>query len=297
MLQFLSKSPDWDTDGADWPHRDYSAFVETKAYRWHIQRMGSGPAILLIHGTGASTHSWGPLAAILAKQFEVVAFDLPGHGFTKTRLYQTPSLPKIAAAVGDLFSAIGIKPSLTVGHSAGAAIMIEMIRQNMIAPRAAVGINGALSPFDGAAGFIFPLAAKFLYYNPLTAYAFSRNASDTRRVANLIRQTGSSIDSDSIQRYATLMQSPSHVSGALGMMAHWNLSAMESNLLQLEIPTLFIAGALDKAVPPQQSKWAAELAPRGTHAQMEGVAHLAHEENPEHTAALITAFALESSIN
>ena len=36
----------FDRDGADWPNREASAFVETRGVRWHVQRMGKGPPLL-----------------------------------------------------------------------------------------------------------------------------------------------------------------------------------------------------------------------------------------------------------
>ncbi|MEY2735806.1 MAG: hypothetical protein RLZ58_1215, partial [Pseudomonadota bacterium] len=63
----------WDRDGLDWPHRARSRFVGAAGLRWHVQRFGTGAPVatsgaapgaatqakvLLVHGTGASTHSW-----------------------------------------------------------------------------------------------------------------------------------------------------------------------------------------------------------------------------------------------
>ncbi|MFN5717015.1 MAG: alpha/beta fold hydrolase, partial [Bradyrhizobium sp.] len=72
----------WSRDGTDWPNRNASVFVEAAGIRWHVQRMGEGPSLLLIHGTGAATHSWRDMLPLLARHFSVVAPDLPGHGFT-----------------------------------------------------------------------------------------------------------------------------------------------------------------------------------------------------------------------
>ncbi len=51
-------------DGADWPNRQASALIEAHGLRWHVQSMGEGPGLLLLHGTGASTHSWRGLAPL-----------------------------------------------------------------------------------------------------------------------------------------------------------------------------------------------------------------------------------------
>ena len=74
---------DWDRDGQNWPHRQASRFVEAGGIRWHVQIMGQGPVMLLLHGTGAASHSWRDIMPLLAAQFTVVVPDLPGHGFTR----------------------------------------------------------------------------------------------------------------------------------------------------------------------------------------------------------------------
>ncbi len=62
---------DWDADGHDWPNRSASQFVHAGGLRWHVQRFGTElgsatPSILLLHGTGASTHTWREVAPLLA---------------------------------------------------------------------------------------------------------------------------------------------------------------------------------------------------------------------------------------
>jgi len=73
----------WERDGRDWPNRDASRFVRAGGLRWHVQKTGTGPVLLLVHGTGAATHSWRELAPLLARRFTVIAPDLPGPGFTQ----------------------------------------------------------------------------------------------------------------------------------------------------------------------------------------------------------------------
>ena len=78
--------------GEDWPQPEPpAAFVLAGGLRWHVQVMGQEggvdpaqrrPVILLLHGMGASTHSWRDLAPLLASGYTLVAPDLPGHGFT-----------------------------------------------------------------------------------------------------------------------------------------------------------------------------------------------------------------------
>jgi pimeloyl-ACP methyl ester carboxylesterase len=45
-----------------------------------METHGSGQAIVLIHGMGSAATAWKPIIPELAKQFEVITIDLPGHG-------------------------------------------------------------------------------------------------------------------------------------------------------------------------------------------------------------------------
>ena len=118
-----SDRPLWERDGADWPNRTASRFVASSGLTWHVQEMGAAdaPVLLLLHGTGAATHSWAGLAPLLAARFRVVAPDLPGHGFTGTPPGHGLSLPAMARRTGALLEAIGARPSEVAGLLDGRA--------------------------------------------------------------------------------------------------------------------------------------------------------------------------------
>ncbi|MFI5243279.1 MAG: alpha/beta fold hydrolase, partial [Gemmatimonadales bacterium] len=78
----MRDTPTWVEMGARWPNGHASRFIDAGGQRWHIQIMGRGPALLLVHGIGAATHTWHELAPRLSARFTVIAPDLPGHGFT-----------------------------------------------------------------------------------------------------------------------------------------------------------------------------------------------------------------------
>ncbi|MBQ1767400.1 MAG: alpha/beta fold hydrolase, partial [Aquincola sp.] len=88
----------WARDGADWPHRAHSRFVHAGGLHWHVQVAGQGPVLLLLHGTGASSHSMAGLLPLLAERFTVVVPDLPGHAFTDA-LPGSASLPAMSRAL------------------------------------------------------------------------------------------------------------------------------------------------------------------------------------------------------
>jgi magnesium chelatase accessory protein len=281
----------WSKDGADWPNRDASHFVEAAGVRWHVQRMGEGPPLLLIHGTGAATHSWRGLLPLLAQHFSVVAPDLPGHGFTPSPPPHRLSLPGMAADLGALLRKLDVRPELAVGHSAGAAILARMCLDGRIAPRLLVAINGAFMPFGGVANHLFSPLAKLLVMNPLVPRAFAWQASNAGAVERLLANTGSTIDAQGTALYRKLTRNPAHVAAALRMMANWKLEPLLHDLPRLATSLLLITAAMDRSISPDVARQVREILPHAIIERVPGLGHLAHEESPQLIAQLVMKYA------
>ena|SRR5271165_537763 len=287
----MAEAPHWEREGRDWPNRAHSRFIPAGGLRWHVQTMGRGPALLLLHGTGAATHSWRDLAPLLAEHFAVVAPDLPGHGFTAMPQISGLSLPGMARAAAALLRAMNVTPLLAAGHSAGAAILARMCLDGAIAPAGLVSLNGAFLPFGGPPAQIFAPLAKLLARLPVVPQLFAWRATDRQVVERLLRGTGSSIGPQGTELYARLIRRPGHAAAALGMMANWNLQSMQRDLPRLKPPLLLIVGGNDRTIRPAEAKRVRALVPGATLAELPGLGHLAHEERPLEVAALITRFA------
>ncbi|GEO82345.1 alpha/beta fold hydrolase BchO [Pararhodospirillum oryzae] len=280
---------DWQRDGLDWPNRDASSFVSAAGLRWHVQQAGQGPVLLLLHGTGASTHSWRALLRPLARHFRVVAPDLPGHAFTDPLPLHRLSLPGMAGAVTALLRRLDVAPAFVVGHSAGAAVALRMTLDGGMAPQGIISLNGALKPYGGSAGRVFSSMAKVLFANPLVPWMFAWSAGDGGRAEQVIRNTGSSLDREGMALYARLFQSPNHVGGALGMMAGWDLTTLNRDLPRLRVPLLLVGAERDRAVAPSQAERVTTLVPGARSLILPNLGHLAHEENPQAVCDLILA--------
>jgi magnesium chelatase accessory protein len=279
--------PDWNIEGADWPNRAHSRFIEAVGLRWHVQVAGSGPAALLLHGTGGATHSWRDMLPILARRYTVIAPDLPGHGFTSDAPYAQLSLPGMAGAVADLMAAMGMAPALAVGHSAGAAILIRMALDGRLPAEPIVSLNGAIQPLQGLAGQVFKPIARMIALVPALPGLFAWRAGDPAVVDDLLRRTGSRLDPQMAAHYQRLFRRRGHVGGALGMMANWDLPGLIHDVPRLKPRLLLVAGALDGMVPPDDAEAIALRAPTATVVRLRGLGHLAHEESPELICRLI----------
>lgn len=279
--------PDW------WPHRDRSRFTTVGALRWHAQHWpGPGgaraaPLALLLHGTGASAHSWRDLAPRLATHFEVVAPDLPGHAFTLTPPSQALSLDAVAAALGEWLAVQRLRPALVVGHSAGAAIALRLTLTQAVDPALIVSINGAILPLQGPVGRLFLPVARLLSGHSWVAPAFAAWASGTGAARRLLDGTGSRIDAIGERCYAHLVSQREHAAGALRLMASWDLAPLEAELTALAPPLWLLAAQGDRTLPPSHAHRVQARLPAARVVEIPTLGHLAHEEDPEGLAAII----------
>jgi magnesium chelatase accessory protein len=283
----MHRKPDWSKEGRAWPHRDASRFVEAGGLRWHVQTMGDGPAVLLLHGAGAASHSWRDMMPLLARDFTVIAPDLPGHGFTATpRAGRGLTLPGMAEALDRLLIALDRRPVAIVGHSAGAAIGARLAARSEGAKPRLVALNGAFQPFSGLAAHVFPVIAGAVALNPVTIRLLSLGARDQKRVARMLEGTGSPIAGEGLALYASLFAAPGHVAGVLGMMARWDLRETPGHLRTLGDRLHLIASAGDLAVPSRVSGDMHRACPGSSLTIVPSLGHLAHEEAPDLFATL-----------
>jgi magnesium chelatase accessory protein len=284
---------DWTRDLPDWPNSALSRRLRCRPHDWHVQETGTGETLLLLHGAGASTHSWRDVLPILAERFHVVALDLPGQGFTRAGTLRRCGLDAMAEDIAALCTTHGWSPGVLIGHSAGAAIALRLSETAQASGRPApriIGLNPALGNFEGPAGWLFPALAKLLALNPLTAPLFSLGSPSPGRARRLIESTGSRLEAEGLALYARLIADRRHVEATLQMMAQWRIDPLLGRLDRITSECLFVTGALDKAVPPRVADRAAGRIPTCRVETVPDLGHLAHEESPDDIAKLMLAW-------
>jgi pimeloyl-ACP methyl ester carboxylesterase len=85
----------------------------------HCREAGTGPAVVLLHGLGATHTVWNEVIPGLSKEFHVLAPDLRGHGRSPNPPGSTYSFPELAGDLEQLLVDHQLAEAHLVGLSAG----------------------------------------------------------------------------------------------------------------------------------------------------------------------------------
>jgi pimeloyl-ACP methyl ester carboxylesterase len=105
-------------------------FVRLDGGDMHVVDDGQpgAPAVLLIHGLGASTHWWDPVVPRLAGACRVIRVDLLGHGRSASPAGGY-DIPAQARRVGAVLDRLGVGRVVVIGHSTGGSVATALAEQ------------------------------------------------------------------------------------------------------------------------------------------------------------------------
>lgn len=101
---------------------EHSKFIEIRGTRVHYKIEGTGAPLLLIHGTGASLHTWDDWTSELKDSMQVIRFDLPAYGLTGPREDRKYDISDYVSFVDDFATKIGLDAFSIAGNSLGGNI-------------------------------------------------------------------------------------------------------------------------------------------------------------------------------
>ena len=255
--------------------------------------MGVDTAFVLLHGFGASTFSWQPVAASLSARMPVVAFDRPAFGLTDRPLTWSGPDPYSPETQADLtvklMDQLGIRRAVLVGHSAGGTVA-ALVAARYPDRVAAVILEDPAIFAGGPPSFLTPM-----FRTP-----------QMRRLGPLIaRNLGGKAGTDFLR---TAWHDPSKIAEKTleGYRAPLRIANWDTALWLLTIaprpadvpgivrtiraPTLFLSGDDDRIVPLADTKRAAGLVGGAKFVTIPQSGHISHEERPGAFLAAVNAF-------
>lgn len=97
----------------------------------HVSQDGprDAPALVLIHGLGASTGWWSRVVPTLATSCRVIRIDLLGHGRSAEPADGGYSVAQQGRRVGQALDRLAVKNAVVVGHSTGGYVATALAEQ------------------------------------------------------------------------------------------------------------------------------------------------------------------------
>jgi pimeloyl-ACP methyl ester carboxylesterase len=257
----------------------------------HYVDAGEGPALLLLHGLGASAFSFRHLISHLAPHFRLLALDQKGFGFSERPEKGDYSLLAQACLAKDFLDAVGIEQAFVLGHSMGGAVAMhlavafpERVQRLVLVSSASDremrrGIRGArlLRPF-------LPVVAAFTLRN--------------RRFRRMSLRSGcydpAYVTPEVMEGYLA----PTHIRGHLRSLGNLMVDREKDPPLDpsaIRQPSLIIWGEGDRWLPPSRGQRLQGLIPNSRLVIIERAGHLVPEEQPEEAARAIVDFLQEEA--
>ena len=272
----------------DWPNRQHSSTVSVGGLDWHVQLTGKGPVVLLLHGTGSSTHSWSDLIPLLEAHPQVLVPDLPGHAFTLGAKLEDLTLDEIANSLQLLIEQLGIEaPSIVVGHSAGAPLALRFAVGSSKPPKLVIALNPSFIPPPAVyTSFFGPLLGPITRSSTLSSLLASLSPS-LGMVDKLLDSTNTILPETRRVYYRKLFERSEHVRGSMNFMAAADIHKVlvEANLYRGKL--ICVLGNQDAWIPVKPlEKIILDYFPAAEIVKWEG-GHIMHELEPNKVAQLI----------
>jgi pimeloyl-ACP methyl ester carboxylesterase len=259
-----------------------------------VRRAGVGPSIVLIHGMAGSLTTWDPVFADLARDHDVIALDLPGHG--ESSGLRDYSLGSLAASVRDLLDALEVETATIVGHSLGGGIAMQFMYQfpercERLVLVSSGGLGREVTPMLRAltlpgAGLVLAGGARIRHQRQVAAAA--RLAGPLAgRVWNdlpyMLRQMATLDDPERRRSFLATINAVIEIGGQ-------GINAIEKLHLAAGLPTLIVWGEDDRMIPSGHGHAAADLIPGSRLELVPGAGHYPHEDDPERFARVVADF-------
>ena len=267
-----------------------SRFVEVAGLRLHVRETGppAAAAVILMHGFGASLHTWEDWARGLESDWRVIRFDLPGAGLTgpdPTADYRDERGEQILLALMDQ---LGLARASVVGHSMGGRLAWRFAADHpeRVTKLVLVAPDGFASPgFEYGKAPEVP-AALGLMRNALPRALMRMNLEPA--YANPQALTDETID-----RYHDLLLAPGVRGALLDRLKQTRLRDPQPLLARIQAPTLLIWGEQDAMIPLSNSADYLKALPGARLVSLPGVGHLPQEERPDAALAALRQFLRE----
>jgi pimeloyl-ACP methyl ester carboxylesterase len=263
--------------------------------RVRVLAHGSGPPLVLLHGVSLSAVAWAPLFRALPG-WRLLAVDLPGHGLSDPTVYRRGHVRKQACQLlGDIFDGLELDRAPVVGHSLGGMLALWHCASGArrISGLVAIGDPGVALPGVRVRMPLSLLTVRgvglAVLRSPSPRFIYRRLLAQGLGPAEVTAIPGPLLEA--LHLSSRRPDNASTVASLMHAINRFRRPRPESVLTSTELatiptPTIFIWGADDPYLRPQDARPSIEQIPSAALHEMPA-GHGPWLVNPEHTAELI----------
>lgn len=268
--------------------------VTASGVRLRVVERGTGPKLLLLHSLFMDHSTWDAVAHELARDYCVIAPDLPGYGESEK---PAPSrfaydIDAFTSAIADLYAALSLGRAAVLGHGLGGAIALtlaarhpelvsELVVVDALAEGAKPWLYGRLAQLPVAGSFVFK---QLLGRSLFGAYFRELFLADASRISN-----------DRLDNYYESFNTPAARGSVLATLrATVDARPVAAQTSRIQKPTLVVWGRNDRLLPAAVGqRLAREI--RGARFELLDAGHAPQEERPQELADAVRRFLRESA--
>lgn len=256
-----------------------STEIDGRTLAW--REAGAGEPLVLVHGIGGYSGSWGRQFAAFADRYRVIAWDAPGYGGSTALSAPHPGIEDYSAALAALLRARDVQAPHLVGHSLGSIMIASLCRSQGVTPRSMTMLQPVLG------GGALPEDERRKIHDA--------RAADMRNLGprEFALQRGRTILSKSAtpDAVAEAMDVMVKVPEA-GYLAAWDMMCRAElpPLIEPRHSIMIVCGSDDPVCPPATAQALADKIPGAIYHCLDNVGHYASIEAPERLNPLLRQF-------
>lgn len=266
----------------------------------HVRDEGNknGPALVLVHGSNASLHTWEPWVARLGDRFRIITLDMPGHGLTGAVPSGDYSRAGMVSFTHEVVETLGLTNFALGGNSMGGGVAALYAETYPDEVAALILVDAAGIPREQVNKDGMPLAfrlARMPVLNKIMLYVTPRSV-----VAEGLHKAfhdPSQVTPEMVSRYYDLALMEGNRKATVARFANSDNtdSTLADGLSALKMPVLIMWGDQDRLIPVETASDFADRLPQAQTVIYQDVGHIPMEEAADASAADLRGF-LESAL-
>ncbi len=268
-----------------------SSFISVNGMEVHYRDEGNlndSIPIVLLHGTGASLHTFDAWVENLKESKRIIRMDLPAYGLTGPFPERNYAIVNYVSFLKSFLSEKGIKHCILGGNSLGGLIAWQFTLENPEVVVKLVLIDAAGYP---ASSHQVPLAYRLARIPILkNIFTFITPRSIIKASVETVYSDKEKITEALVDRYYELSLRSGNRQAFIDRMSFPIDDRKYQRIHEIQQPTLILWGENDLLIPVANANRFSQDLPNDTLVILSNAGHVPMEENPEESLKALVAF-------